>query len=134
MIAGCHAKYYAHELVRTSGSGVDRIGMVLFDACVGLNPHQIEVALFALQSPISKGALLADEVGLGKTIEPSSKIIRFHERIKDVEKRLNDLSVVLNSFILSWTKFPRLKWDNSQAQLEEKHFLSMADDRDHYVE
>jgi SNF2 family DNA or RNA helicase len=34
-----------------------------------LNPHQIDAALFALQSPLSGGALLADEVGLGKTIE-----------------------------------------------------------------
>ncbi|MFO7883470.1 MAG: SNF2-related protein [Desulfobacteraceae bacterium] len=40
-----------------------------FDACVDLNPHQIEAALFALRSPLSKGVLLADEVGLGKTIE-----------------------------------------------------------------
>lgn len=43
--------------------------MSLFDASVDLNPHQIEAALFALKSPISKGVLLADEVGLGKTIE-----------------------------------------------------------------
>lgn len=43
--------------------------MSLFDASVDLNPHQIEAALFALQSPLSKGAVFADEVGLGKTIE-----------------------------------------------------------------
>jgi SNF2 family DNA or RNA helicase len=43
--------------------------MSLFDAAVDLNPHQIEAALFALQSPLSKGVILADEVGLGKTIE-----------------------------------------------------------------
>jgi len=34
-----------------------------------LNPHQIEAALFAFRSPLSNGAILADEVGLGKTIE-----------------------------------------------------------------
>jgi SNF2 family DNA or RNA helicase len=43
--------------------------MALFDACVDLNPHQIDAAAFALRSPLSKGVLLADEVGLGKTIE-----------------------------------------------------------------
>lgn len=43
--------------------------MALFDAAVDLNPHQIEAALFALHSPLSKGVILADEVGLGKTIE-----------------------------------------------------------------
>lgn len=64
-----HAKYFAHELTRAGGKGVDRLGRALFDACVDLNPHQIEAALFALRSPLSKGVLLADEVGLGKTIE-----------------------------------------------------------------
>ena len=34
-----------------------------------INPHQVDAALFAFNSPLSKGALLADEVGLGKTIE-----------------------------------------------------------------
>ncbi|TMJ15988.1 MAG: DEAD/DEAH box helicase [Alphaproteobacteria bacterium] len=34
-----------------------------------MNPHQVDAALFAFASPLSKGALLADEVGLGKTIE-----------------------------------------------------------------
>jgi hypothetical protein len=31
--------------------------------------HQVDAVLFALQSPIAKGVILADEVGLGKTIE-----------------------------------------------------------------
>lgn len=61
-----HAKYYAHELTRQGGAGVERLSRSLFDACVDLNPHQIESALFAVRSPLSKGVLLADEVGLGK--------------------------------------------------------------------
>lgn len=64
-----HAKFFAYELTRTGGAGVERLSRSLFDACVDLNPHQIEAALFASRSPISKGVLLADEVGLGKTIE-----------------------------------------------------------------
>ncbi|MFH2075891.1 MAG: ATP-dependent helicase, partial [Pseudomonadota bacterium] len=64
-----HAKYFAHELTRQGGVGVERLSRSLFDACVDLNPHQIEAALFAIRSPISKGVVLADEVGLGKTIE-----------------------------------------------------------------
>jgi SNF2 family DNA or RNA helicase len=36
---------------------------------VDLNPHQIDAALFSFKSPLSCGVLLADEVGLGKTIE-----------------------------------------------------------------
>lgn len=64
-----HARYFAHELTRQGGEGVERLSRSLFDACVDLNPHQIETALFAMRSPVSKGVLLADEVGLGKTIE-----------------------------------------------------------------
>ncbi len=64
-----HAKYFAHDLTRRSVNGIDRLSMSLFDAAVDLNPHQIEAALFALRSPISSGVILADEVGLGKTIE-----------------------------------------------------------------
>lgn len=64
-----HAKYFSYELTRRGGTGVERLSRSLFDAYVDLNPHQIEAALFAFQSPIIKGVLLADEVGLGKTIE-----------------------------------------------------------------
>lgn len=64
-----HAKYFAHDLTRRSTEGMERLSMALFDAAVDLNPHQIEAAMFALKSPLSKGVLLADEVGLGKTIE-----------------------------------------------------------------
>jgi ERCC4-related helicase len=70
MITNYHAKYFAYELTKqASGDNVDRLSTSLFDASVDLNPHQIEAALFALRSPLSKGVVLADEVGLGKTIE-----------------------------------------------------------------
>lgn len=65
-----HAKLLAHELTRRSASdSVERLVGALSDAQVDLNPHQIEAALFAFRNPFSKGAILADEVGLGKTIE-----------------------------------------------------------------
>ena len=64
------AKYYAYELTRRFPSGSpERFNATLLDAQVDLNPHQVESALFAFRSPLSKGAILADEVGLGKTIE-----------------------------------------------------------------
>lgn len=70
IITPYHAKYFAHELsIIHSGNGVDRLSQSLFDASVDLNPHQIEAALFALDNPLNKGVVLADEVGLGKTIE-----------------------------------------------------------------
>jgi hypothetical protein len=70
MSTAYHAKYFANEIVKHSAfNDVERLSRSLFDSCVDLNPHQIEAALFALRSPISKGVILADEVGLGKTIE-----------------------------------------------------------------
>jgi len=48
---------------------MDSMAGALLDAQVDLNPHQIDAALFATSNPLSKGAILADEVGLGKTIE-----------------------------------------------------------------
>ncbi|MGE5553929.1 MAG: SNF2-related protein [Betaproteobacteria bacterium] len=69
-ITAFHAKYYAHELTkRCASDSVEKLAPVLADAQVDLNPHQIEAALFAFRNPFSKGAILADEVGLGKTIE-----------------------------------------------------------------
>ena len=65
-----HAKYYAHELTkRYSSDSLEKLAGAVASAQVDLNPHQVDAALFAFNSPLSKGALLADEVGLGKTIE-----------------------------------------------------------------
>lgn len=70
MLTPYHAKYFAHELTkRCPSDSIEKLASALVDAQVDLNPHQIEAALFAFRSPLSKGALLADEVGLGKTIE-----------------------------------------------------------------
>lgn len=70
MMTDYHAKYIAHELTRRCASdSVEKLTAVLSDAQVDLNPHQIEAALFAFRNPLSRGAILADEVGLGKTIE-----------------------------------------------------------------
>src|SRR5690554_1967812 len=73
-----HAKYFAYELTRQRrGGDIDRISTSLFDAEVDINPHQIDAALFALQNPLSKGVLLADEVGLGKTIEAALVLCQY---------------------------------------------------------
>jgi adenine-specific DNA-methyltransferase len=70
MLTAYHSKYFAHELTkRHSADDPEKLAGTLVDAQVDLNPHQVDAALFAFGSPLSKGALLADEVGLGKTIE-----------------------------------------------------------------
>ncbi len=62
--------YFAHALTLASPAGtVEGLSRSIASARVDLNPHQVDAALFALRSPLSRGVLLADEVGLGKTIE-----------------------------------------------------------------
>lgn len=65
-----HIRYFSYDLTRRhSSDSVEKLASILADAQVDLNPHQVEAALFAFRNPFSKGAILADEVGLGKTIE-----------------------------------------------------------------
>lgn len=70
MITRYHAYYYAALLTQHNrGDELNAISQSLLNAMVDINPHQIDAALFAFRSPLSKGVVLADEVGLGKTIE-----------------------------------------------------------------
>ncbi len=70
MFSDHQAKYFAYELTRRSPSdSIEKLTGAVASAQVDLNPHQVDAALFAFHSPLSKGAILADEVGLGKTIE-----------------------------------------------------------------
>lgn len=72
------AKYYAYELQRSyANDHVGKIAGLLFDAQVEPKPHQIDAALFALQTPYLNGVILADEVGLGKTIEAGIVITQY---------------------------------------------------------
>jgi len=73
-----HAQYYAYALTQAqTGDKIDRVGNSLVNAKIDLNPHQIDAALFTFKSPLRKGALLADEVGLGKTIEAGIVLTQF---------------------------------------------------------
>jgi len=74
---------------------------------VDLNPHQVDAALFALQSPLSNGALLADEVGLGKTIEAGLVLAQYWS-----ERKRKILLIVTASLRTQW-----------RAELEEKFFI-----------
>ncbi|MBS0586832.1 MAG: DEAD/DEAH box helicase family protein [Proteobacteria bacterium] len=98
MITNYHAKYYSYELTaKHSSTSVDRLSRSLFDASVDLNPHQIEASLFALRSPLSKGVVLADEVGLGKTIEAALVLCQLW-----AEKKRNLLIVCPASLRKQW--------------------------------
>ncbi|MEA2039011.1 MAG: DEAD/DEAH box helicase, partial [Thermodesulfobacteriota bacterium] len=117
MITDYHATYYAHELTRLGGSGIDKIGRALFDACVDLNPHQIEAALFSLRSPVLKGVLLADEVGLGKTIEAGFVICQLW-----AERRRNILVICPASLRKQWEMELTEKFNLSSIILDAKTY------------
>lgn len=77
-LSSYQAKYYAHELQRSyANDHVGKLAGLLFDAQVEPKPHQIDAALFALQTPFLRGVILADEVGLGKTIEAGIVISQY---------------------------------------------------------
>ena len=66
-----HQSQYVAWLLtrRAAGDSVESLASTLVDSQVDLNPHQVDAALFACRNPLSRGVILADEVGLGKTIE-----------------------------------------------------------------
>jgi ERCC4-related helicase len=93
-----HAKYFAYELTkRCSSNSLEKLSSTLSNAQVDLNPHQIEAALFAFRSPLSKGAILADEVGLGKTIEAGLVLSQ-----KWAERKRKIILVVPSSLRKQW--------------------------------
>ena len=64
------SRYFAEQIIlKRPQSSIDGLASAMSGVKVDLNPHQVDAALFAVKSPLSTGALPADEVGLGKTIE-----------------------------------------------------------------
>lgn len=92
------ATFFAHRLT-LEGTGEDAMAQSLSTARVDMNPHQVDAALFALASPLSKGVLLADEVGLGKTIEASLVIAQ-----RWAERRRHILLIVPASLRKQWSQ------------------------------
>jgi superfamily II DNA or RNA helicase len=117
-ITDFHAKLFAHELLRRHASdSVEKLAAVLADAQVDLNPHQVEAALFAFRSPFSKGALLADEVGLGKTIEAGLLIAQ-----KWAERKRHLLVIVPANLRKQWSQELADKFYLPSVILEAKTF------------
>lgn len=103
------AKYFAYWLTRSLPSdSLGKFTASLQDAQVDLTPHQIDAALFAFKSPLSKGAILADEVGLGKTIEAGIILSQFW-----AEHRRHLLIIAPANLRRQWA-----------AELQEKFYLS----------
>jgi SNF2 family DNA or RNA helicase len=103
-----HTKYFAYELTkRYASDSVEKLAGTVASAQVDLNPHQVDAALFAFSSSLSKGALLADEVGLGKTIEAGLIIAQ-----KWAERKRRILVITPSNLRKQW-----------QQEMTEKFFL-----------
>lgn len=128
--------YFAYWLTQ-SGRIKDQVSRVMASARVDMNPHQVEAACFALKSPLEKGVLLADEVGLGKTIEASLVIAQ-----KWAEGKRAILLVVPASFRKQWSQeladkfeLPSVIVDSKIArELKQSGMLNPLDHSEHQLE
>lgn len=114
------AKYFAYEITKQSPSNsVDKFAATLANvqATVDLNPHQIDAALFAFRSPLSKGAILADEVGLGKTVEAGILISQ-----KWAERKRKILVIAPATLRKQWSQELADKFFINSMILEKKSF------------
>jgi ERCC4-related helicase len=125
------SQYVAWQLSRRMGAdSADLLASTLVDAQVDLNPHQVEAALFAFHSPLSKGVILADEVGLGKTIEAGLVIAqRWAERKRRIlivvpanlrkqwHQELQD-KFSLHALILESRSYSQLKKEGQRSPFE----------------
>ena len=124
MITPYHAKLFAHELSRRhSVADAEKLAGTLLDAQVDLNPHQVEAALFAFKSPLSKGTILADEVGLGKTIEAGLVLAQ-----KWTESRRRILVVTPANLRKQWAQELEEKFFLPTLILEAKNYNKMVKD------
>lgn len=118
MLISHQAQYYAHQLSRrTPANSLEKFAATLVDAQVDLNPHQVEAALFAFRSPLSKGAMLADEVGLGKTIEAGLVISQ-----KWAEQKRRMLIIAPSSLRKQWSQELADKFFLPSVVIEKKFF------------
>lgn len=118
MITDYHSQLYANELTLRAPMGtIERIATALMDSRIDLNPHQVDAAVFAFRSHFSKGALLADEVGLGKTIEAGILIAQ-----RWAEKRRRILVIVPANLRKQWEIELEDKFGLPSVILESKSF------------
>lgn len=111
-----HSQYLSHQIT-LEGLEQDNFAKSLSAARVDMNPHQVEAALFALKSPLVRGVLLADEVGLGKTIEASLVIA---QRWAEHKRRI--LLIVPASLRKQWQQELSEKFSLPSTILEAKTY------------
>ncbi len=108
MTTSHQAAFWAHQLsLQQAHDNVESLSRSIANARVDLNPHQVDAALFAFRSPLSKGVILADEVGLGKTIEAGIVLLQ-----KWAERKRRILLILPATLRNQW-----------QQELEDKFFI-----------
>lgn len=115
------ALYYAWQLTRRAASdSIESLASTLVDSQVDLNPHQVDAALFACQNPLSRGVILADEVGLGKTIEAGLVISQ-----RWAERRRKILIIVPANLRKQWHQELQEKFNLQGRILEAKSYKDL---------
>lgn len=115
------SQYYAWLLTRrAAGHTVESLASTLVDSQVDLNPHQVDAALFACSNPLSRGVILADEVGLGKTIEAGLVISQ-----RWAERRRRILIIVPANLRKQWHQELQDKFNLQGLILEAKNYSAI---------
>lgn len=115
------SQYIAWLLTRrAAGDTVESLASTLVDSQVDLNPHQVEAALFACRNPLSRGVILADEVGLGKTIEAGLVISQ-----RWAERRRRILIIVPANLRKQWHQELQDKFNLQGLILEAKSYNAL---------
>lgn len=110
------AKYIAHELERVyANDDVAKLSGLMFDAQITPTPHQIDAALFALNTPNTRGVILADEVGLGKTIEAGIVIMQYY-----AERKRKILIIAPSSLRQQWSQELQEKFNLPSTVIDAK--------------
>jgi SNF2 family DNA or RNA helicase len=121
VITQYQSQYYSWLLTRRmAGDTVESFAPTLVDSQVDLNPHQVEAALFACKNPLSKGVILADEVGLGKTIEAGLVISQ-----RWAERKRKILIIVPANLRKQWHQELQDKFNLQGTILESKSYNTL---------
>ena len=112
------ARYFAEQIsLKRPQSSFDSIASAMSGVKVDLNPHQVDAAMFAVKSPLSNGAILADEVGLGKTIEAGLVLAQYW-----AERRRKIILIVPASLRMQWRQELADKFYIDSVLMESKEF------------
>ncbi|WP_434429309.1 SNF2-related protein [Aeromonas veronii] len=112
-----HQQAWLAHYLTLEGKAEESLTKTMAGAKVDMNPHQIEAAMFALASPLSNGVILADEVGLGKTIEASLVLAQ-----KWAERRRKLLLIAPATLRKQWSQELEEKFSLPSFIMEAKSF------------